>query len=79
MRRRKQEEALTADLAEIEQLVRQLGVHSKDRGRVLLMPECIDPGRLHDAYRSLQPVLRSKGFRLGLRLHLSLYGHTPGT
>ena len=76
---RAEPDALETDLAEIEHLLRQLGVKSRDRDRVLLMPECTDPARLHEAYRSLQPLLREKGFRLGLRLHLSLYGHTPGT
>lgn len=70
---------LQTDVAEIEALVEQLGVAPGDRERVLLMPECIDPARLASDYARIAEVCRRTGFRLGARLHISIFGHTPGT
>ena len=71
--------ALGADLEEIERLVQKLGVPEDRRDRVLLMPECTDPARLRADYRALVTVLQQTGFRLGERLHIELFGHTPKT
>jgi 7-carboxy-7-deazaguanine synthase len=72
-------EALARDVAEIETMLDTLEVSPRRRDRVFLMPECTDPGRLVDDYRRLTPTLAEHGFRLGPRLHLHLFGHTPGT
>jgi 7-carboxy-7-deazaguanine synthase len=73
---------LEADLAEIEALLAALGLSPADaaaRDRVLLMPECTDPARLAADYAALVPVCRRTGLRLGPRLHIQIFGHTPGT
>jgi 7-carboxy-7-deazaguanine synthase len=67
---------LADDLAEIDGILEPMSV---DPARVLLMPQTVDPGSLPAAYRALAPLCLARGFRLGLRLHLTLYGHTPGT
>lgn len=67
------------DLAEITGMLAELGVDRAQHDRVLLMPECIDPVRLTEDYRTLLPYCRALGLRLGLRLHIELFGHTPGT
>lgn len=68
---------LIHDLEEVNELVDALAI--TDRDRVLLMPECIDPARLHADYAALVPICRTTGFRLGERLHIALFGHRPGT
>lgn len=70
---------LSADLDEIETLLTELQIPNESRHQVLLMPECTDPKRLSAAYRQLVPVCLERGFRLGERLHIALFGHTPGT
>lgn len=67
------------DLDEVEQLLRQLAVPTSERHRVLVMPECTDAGALHASYRTLVAACIERGFRLGERLHIALFGHTPGT
>lgn len=67
------------DLDEVEQLLRQLAVPASERHRVLVMPECTDAGALHASYRTLVAVCIERGFRLGERLHIALFGHTSGT
>lgn len=70
---------LALDLAELLAMLAELEVGRADHDRVLLMPECIDPARITADYRTLLPHCHLHGFRLGLRLHLELFGHTPGT
>jgi len=72
-------ERLAEDLREVETMVDQLGVCPSLRDRVLLMPECIDPARLPADYAALVPVCIERGFTLGPRLHIAIFGHTPGT
>ncbi|MBK9753254.1 MAG: 7-carboxy-7-deazaguanine synthase QueE [Nannocystis sp.] len=67
------------DLDEVEQLLRQLAVPASERHRVLVMPECTEAGALHASYRTLVAACIERGFRLGERLHIALFGHTPGT
>ena len=67
------------DLDEVEQLLRHLAVPASERHRVLVMPECTDAGALHASYRTLVAACIERGFRLGERLHIALFGHTPGT
>lgn len=70
---------LREDLREVEEMVDQLRVEASERARVLLMPECIDPVRLSADYAALVPVCIEHGFTLGPRLHIAIFGHTPGT
>lgn len=70
---------LRADVSELLALLETLEIGPERLHRVLLMPECTDPTRLRDDYRRLLPVLLEHGFRLGERLHIQLFGHTPGT
>ncbi|HEY8375418.1 MAG TPA: hypothetical protein VIK91_02970, partial [Nannocystis sp.] len=70
---------IAADVTEIEALLRELAVPERERHRVFLMPECTDADALRDAYRALLPVCLQRGFRLGERLHIHMFGHTPGT
>ncbi len=71
--------ALAEDLDEVEAMLGQLEVPGSERWRVLLMPECTDPARLVADYQALVPVCLERGFSLGMRLHLALFGHRPGT
>jgi len=75
----KDKERLPAELDEIESLLTNLGIASEDRSRVLLMPETTDPQALTSCYRALIDACLERGFRLGQRLHIELFGHTPGT
>lgn len=70
-------QALSDDLHEIEDTLAALDV--KNRTRVFLVPEGTDAERLREGYRRLVDVCRTTGMRLGLRLHIDLFGHTPGT
>ena len=70
---------LARDVGEVEAMVAELGVAPGDRERVLLMPESVDPARLPLDYAALVPVCLEHGFTLGPRLHIAIFGHTPGT
>ncbi len=70
---------LAEDLVEIEGILQTLGVADKARTRVLLMPETTDPKALPEHYARLVPVCLERGFRLGERLHIAIFGHRPGT
>jgi 7-carboxy-7-deazaguanine synthase len=72
--------ALDQDLCEILALLDTLDVARTDRAeRVLLMPETTDAASLPSAYGALIEPLRRHGLRIGQRLHIALFGHTPGT
>ncbi len=71
--------ALAEDLTEVQEMTRQAGVPPTLRARVFLMPECIDPARLAADYRALAVPCRDLGYSLGQRLHIAMFGHTPGT
>ncbi|MCA9659387.1 MAG: 7-carboxy-7-deazaguanine synthase QueE [Myxococcales bacterium] len=72
-------ERLAAELEEIESLLTAVGVAEADRAQVLLMPETTDTAALSACYRALVDACVERGFRLGQRLHIALFGHTPGT
>jgi 7-carboxy-7-deazaguanine synthase len=72
-------ELLAADLDEIEALLAELELDARARERVLLMPEGTDEASLKTGYLAALASCRARGFRLGLRLHIHLFGHTPGT
>lgn len=70
---------LATDLEEIEGLLEQLAIPQHRRDRVLLMPEGTDADSLRAGYRRLVSTCMRTGMRIGLRLHIELFGHTPGT
>jgi 7-carboxy-7-deazaguanine synthase len=72
-------ELLELDVAEVEHWVAALRIADRDRDRVMLMPECTDPARLASDYATIAAACRQTGFRLGPRLHIEIFGHTPGT
>jgi 7-carboxy-7-deazaguanine synthase len=72
-------ELLASDLAEIEVLLDALELAPQMREHVLLMPEGTDDASLRDGYLAALASCRDHGFRLGLRLHILLFGHRPGT
>lgn len=70
---------LMEDLNEIEMLLTKLDIAKQEYQRVFLMPEGTDPQQLTADYHQLIPVILERGFRLGQRLHIEIFGHTPGT
>lgn len=71
--------SLEADLAEFDRMIDDLSLPDDARARIVLMPEGTDPAALRGAYEQLVPVCLARGFTLGQRLHIQLFGHTPGT
>lgn len=71
--------ALEADLNEIASMLASLHLEERDHERVLLMPECISEDELPSAYAAIMPVCIQRGFRLGERLHIHIFGHQRGT
>ena len=65
-----------AELDEVERLVTEVAA---DRARVLLMPEGRTPERLDATAAWLAPLCLDRGLRFCDRLHIRLYGDTPGT
>ncbi len=65
------------DISELLALLNYAKV--SDMSRVFLVPEGVDAAALDAGLRALAPVCIKHGFRLGHRLHLALYGNTPGT
>lgn len=63
------------DLPEIQDLVDRYRVPKE---RVILMPEGTDHETLSDRSRWLAGACQEKGFRLGTRLHIFLWGATRG-
>ena len=47
--------------------------------KVLLMPEGVDPDTLRSRYDLLIDLCKENGYRLCHRLHIDLFGNTPGT
>ncbi|HGG57919.1 MAG TPA: 7-carboxy-7-deazaguanine synthase QueE [Nannocystis exedens] len=72
-------ERISGELEEIESLLTNLGVSAARRSQVLLMPETTAERALPGCYRALVDICTSRGFRLGQRLHIELFGHTAGT
>ncbi|MCS7041881.1 MAG: 7-carboxy-7-deazaguanine synthase QueE [Bryobacteraceae bacterium] len=63
------------DLAEIRQLVQELGAPPE---RVLLMPEGVTPEALRERSLWLVEKCRETGYRYSPRLHILLYGNRRG-
>lgn len=72
-------EHLMEDLKEIEDALALLGVHDDSHSMVYLMPEGVEACELREAYLRLVPECLTRGFSLGQRLHIQLWGHLPGT
>ena len=73
------DDMLRTDVAEIRRMLAEAGVPAVRHRRVLLMPECTDPARLPADYAALVPLCTEYGYTLGQRLHIAIFGHTPGT
>jgi 7-carboxy-7-deazaguanine synthase len=67
--------AVPEDLPEIRELVSTL---EAERGRVLLMPEGVDPETLRERGRWLVETCKAEGFRFSPRLHVELWGNLRG-
>ena len=65
------------DIDEVSALLDQLG--EVDPGRVLLMPEGRTVAEIDAHLPLLIPACKANGWRLCDRLHLRLFGNTPGT
>jgi len=74
-----EETTLAADLDEIETMLAALPIEHAARDRVLLMPQSVSQAEILEDYRRLIPHCHTRGYRLGLRLHIELFGHRPGT
>ncbi len=68
---------MAADLAEIDRWLEKFG--ECDPGRVFLMPEGRTVAELDRNGRAAVPVCMERGWRLGPRLHIHLFGDTRGT
>lgn len=73
------QDCLRTDLEEIEDALEMLGLADDKRDLVYLMPEGVEEGELRDAYLRIVPECLNRGFSLGQRLHIQLWGHRPGT
>jgi 7-carboxy-7-deazaguanine synthase len=66
-----------ADIVEVDALVHAL--RAVDTGSVLLMPRGVTERELGERGQWVAEVCKQRGFRFCPRLHIALYGHTPGT
>jgi 7-carboxy-7-deazaguanine synthase len=71
--------ALATDLAEVDSEVAGLDVEDAERPRVFLMPEGTDRDALEASYAALRGPAAARGFSVGERRHIALFGHVPGT
>ncbi len=67
--------AAPEDLNEVKSLVADLNAPPE---RIILMPEGIDPGRLHERSMWLAELCKTEGFRFSPRLHIDLFGNRRG-
>jgi 7-carboxy-7-deazaguanine synthase len=67
--------AAPGDMAEVKSLAAALNAPAE---RIVLMPEGIDPVRLHEKALWLAEICKSEGFRFSPRLHVDLYGNRRG-
>jgi len=65
-----------ADLIEIERMIAELGVAPD---QVLAMPEGTSIESLNAVAAWLVPACIERGWRFCDRMHIRLFGHTPGT
>jgi 7-carboxy-7-deazaguanine synthase len=67
--------AAAADLDEIDAIARQFGIPAQ---RIMIMPEGTDAQTLTTRARELVEPVRLRGYRLGTRLHVLLWGSERG-
>jgi 7-carboxy-7-deazaguanine synthase len=72
-------EGLAQDLDEIDEWLSAARLTNLPAEKIFLMPEGVDPDALPAAYQVLTSAVQTRGYRIGPRLHLTLFGHTPGT
>lgn len=65
------------DLTEVDELLERIG--GVDLSNVLLMPEGVTGATLESRGRWLAKLCIRRGMRYCPRLHIDLFGHTPGT
>ena len=65
------------DLTEIDSMLAQLG--PVEPGNVLLMPQGVTHGECASRGLWIAELCKQRGYRFCPRLHISLYGDTPGT
>jgi 7-carboxy-7-deazaguanine synthase len=70
-------ETLDRDLQEIDQYLAELGTF--DPARVLIMPEATNLQSLKLGLEMLKTPCEKRGFQVGNRLHIELFGNTKGT
>jgi 7-carboxy-7-deazaguanine synthase len=63
------------DLTEVRAIVETIGA---TKGRVVLMPEGVDPSVLQERGRWLAEICKREGFRFSPRLHVDLWGNRRG-
>ena len=63
------------DLEEVKQVVRTIGV---DAGKVLLMPEGVDPAHLRARSEWIVEACKAEGYRFSPRLHVMIWGNRRG-
>jgi len=63
------------DLSEVQTIVDHIGAA---KGRVVLMPEGVDPAVLAERGRWLSEIAKQTGFRMSPRLHIDLWGNRRG-
>ena len=63
------------DLDEIEGVLNRI---KADRGKVILMPEGVEPSVLHERGVWLAEIAKRQGFRFSPRLHVELWGNRRG-
>lgn len=66
------------DLAEVESMLSELPVRPPP-SKVLLMPEGVDAGKLHERGSWLAEQCKTHGYRFCPRLHIELFGNRRGT
>ena len=67
--------AQPGDMEEVRELIAAV---EADRGRVILMPEGVDPECLRQRALWLAEICKGEGFRFSPRLHVDLYGNRRG-
>jgi 7-carboxy-7-deazaguanine synthase len=63
------------DIGEIRDIVSRTGAEA---GKVVLMPEGIDPLRLREKAVWIAELCKAEGFRYGPRLHVDIWGDRRG-
>ncbi|BEG58087.1 7-carboxy-7-deazaguanine synthase [Helicobacter sp. NHP21005] len=64
------------DIHEVQALLKNL--HFKKPPLIYLMPLATDKEKLQEGLKSLVPLCLEHGYSLGQRLHIQLWGNTPG-